>query len=190
VYRKPHLRIELVSNAQVVDVTRKEADVFLSFFNRAQRGLRSTLLGSFSLFLYCSKDYLRRNGRPRSRSDLGRHTFVGYIDDLLAIDAVRWLDEVIVAPRMSFQSNSVFAQCNAAAQGMGIALLPTFVACGVRGLERVLPGNISIRREVWASVRTEHGHLARIKSVMEFLKYVFARDVDFLDGKVDEISNT
>jgi DNA-binding transcriptional LysR family regulator len=184
----PHMRIELVSNPQVVDLNRKEADVFLSFFNPAKRGLRSILIGGFSLFLYGSKEYLRRNGKPRSRSELGRHVFVGYIDDLLAIDAVRWLDEVILSPRMSFRSNSVFAQCNAAAQGMGIVLLPTFVACGVRGLERVLP-EISIRREVWASVRTEHAHLARIKTVLDFLKHVFVRDAAFLDGKTSQISN-
>jgi DNA-binding transcriptional LysR family regulator len=185
----PGIKIELVSNPQVVDVNRKEADIFISFFNPATRGLRSTLIGNFSLFLYCSKEYLQRVGRPRSRADLGRHVFVGYIDDLLAIDAVRWLDEVIMTPKMSFHSNSVIAQCNAAVQGMGIVLLPTFVACGVDGLERILSDKISIRRDVWASVRTEHGQLTRIKSVMEFLKYVFARDTDFLSGKKQEILN-
>jgi DNA-binding transcriptional LysR family regulator len=186
----PAMKIELVSNPQVVDLNRKEADVFLSFFNPATRGLRSILVGSFSLFLYCSKDYLRRNGKPRSRADLPRHVFVGYIDDLLAIDAVRWLDEVILSPRMSFQSNSVLAQCNAAAQGMGIVLLPTFVACGVHRLERILADNVSIRRQVWASIRTEHGHLVRINTVLDFLKYIFARDSDFLDGKSGNISDT
>ena len=185
----PAIKIELVSNPQVVDLNRKEADVFLSFFNPATRGLRSTLVGNFSLFLYCSKDYLKRHGRPRRRSDLAEHVFVGYVDDLLAIDAVRWLDEVITAPRFSFQSNSVFAQRNAALQGMGIVLLPTFVASGVDGFERILDDEVSIHREVWVSARTEHSHLARIKAVMAFLKYIFARDVDFLRGKIDNISN-
>ena len=186
----PSMKMELVSIPQAADLNRKEADVFLSFFNPGKRGLRSVLVGSFSLFLYCSKEYMRRNGKPRGRSDLSRHDFVGYIDDLLAIDAVRWLDEVIVSPRMVFKSNSVFAQCNAAVQGMGIVLLPTFVATGVRGLDRVLGDEVSIRREVWASVRTEHGHLARMKTVLEFLKYIFARDADFLDGRTEEIANT
>jgi DNA-binding transcriptional LysR family regulator len=185
----PGIRIELVSNPQVVDLNRKEADIFLSFFNPATRGLRSTLVGNFSLFLYCSKDYLARRGRPRRRTDLTKHVFVGYVDDLLAIDAVRWLDEVIMTPRFSFQSNSVFAQRNAALQGMGIVLLPTFVASGVDGLERILDDEVSIRRDVWVSARTEHGHLARIKSVMAFLKHIFARDVDFLCGKTDVISD-
>jgi DNA-binding transcriptional LysR family regulator len=119
---------------------------------------------------------------------LAKHVFVGYIDDLLAIDAVRWLDEVIMTPRFSFHSNSVFAQRSAAVQGMGIVLLPTFVASGVDGLERILDGEVSIRREVWASARSEHGHLARIKAVMAFLKYIFARDVDFLTGEKDTLS--
>jgi DNA-binding transcriptional LysR family regulator len=185
----PDVRIELVSNPQVVDLNRKEADIFLSFFNPATRGLRSTLVGNFSLFLYCSKDYLKRHGRPRRRTDLTKHVFVGYIDDLLAIDAVRWLDEVIMTPRYSFQSNSVFAQRNAALQGMGIALLPTFVASGVEGLERILDEEVSIRRDVWVSARTEHGHLPRIKAVTAFLKHIFARDVDFLGGKTDVISD-
>ena len=183
----PGIKIELVSNPQVVDLNRKEADVFLSFFNPATRGLRSTLVGNFSLFLYCSKDYLKRYGRPRRRADLVKHAFVGYVDDLLAIDAVRWLDEVIMTPRFSFQSNSVFAQRNAALQGMGIVLLPTFVASGVPGLERILDDEISIRRDVWVSARTEHGHLARIKAVMAFLKDIFAQDNDKQTGKTDRI---
>jgi len=84
----------------------------------------------------------------------------------------------------------VYAQCNAAAHGMGIVLLPTFVACGVPGLERVLPDSTSIRREVWASVRTEHGHLSRIKTVLQFLEYIFVRDAAFLEGRADDICQT
>ena len=103
----PGVKIELVSIPQAVDLNRKEADVFLSFFNPDARGLKSALFGAFSLFLYCSKDYLRRHGTPRTREDLDGHVFVGYIDDLLAINAVRWLDEVVTAPTMSFHSNSV-----------------------------------------------------------------------------------
>jgi DNA-binding transcriptional LysR family regulator len=183
----PNVKIELVSIPQAVDLSRKEADVFLSFFNPDARGLKSTLFGTFSLFLYCSKDYSRRHGAPRTREDLDAHVFVGYIDDLLAINAVRWLDEVVTAPDMSFHSNSVFAQCNAAVSGLGIALLPTFVGEGVAGLQRILPENVSVQREVWVSVRTEQSHLSRIKAATQFLKHIFAHDADFLLGKTSRL---
>jgi len=183
----PNVKIELVSIPQAVDLSRKEADVFLSFFNPDARGLKSTLFGTFSLFLYCSKDSLRRHGAPRTREDLDAHVFVGYIDDLLTINAVRWLDEVVTAPDVSFHSNSVFAQCNAAVSGLGIALLPTFVGEGVAGLQRILLENVSVQREVWVSVRTEQSHLSRIKAATQFLKHIFAHDVDFLLGKTSRL---
>ena len=183
----PNIKIELVSIPQAVDLNRKEADVFLSFFNPDARGLKSALFGTFSLFLYCSKDYLRRHGTPRTREDLDAHVFVGYIEDLLAINAVRWLDEVVTAPAMSFHSNSVFAQCNAAVSGLGIALLPTFVGEGVPGLQRILADKVSVQRDVWVSVRTEQSHLSRIKAATQFLKHILMRDVDFLIGKTAKL---
>jgi DNA-binding transcriptional LysR family regulator len=184
------IKIELVSIPQAVDLNRKEADIFLSFFNPNAQGLKSSLFGKFSLFLYCSKEYLRQHGMPRNREDLDRHVFVGYIDDLLAINAVRWLDEVVTAPTISFHSNSVIAQCNAAVAGLGIALLPTFVAVRVPGLQRILSDKVCVHRDVWVSVRTEQSHLSRIKSVTQFLKYIFTRDVDFLSGKTDKLATS
>ena len=106
---------------------------------------------------------------------------------MLTINAVRWLDEVVTAPDVSFHSNSVFAQCNAAVSGLGIALLPTFVGEGVAGLQRILPENVSVQREVWVSVRTEQSHLSRIKAATQFLKHIFAHDVDFLLGKTSRL---
>jgi DNA-binding transcriptional LysR family regulator len=182
--------IELVSIPQTVDLSRKEADMFISFYNPNSRGLKSALFGNFSLFLYCSPDYLRKHGTPHNLEQLQSHTYVGYIDDLLAIHAVRWLDEVVLNPKMSFQSNSILAQRNAAAEGMGIVLLPTFVAAGVSGLQRVLPEQISARREIWVSVRTEQSHLARIKTVTQFMKHIVNADADFLMGKTERLDNS
>jgi DNA-binding transcriptional LysR family regulator len=183
----PDVKIELVSIPQAVDLNRKEADVFLSFFNPDARGLKSALFGTFSLYLYCSKEYLGRYGAPRRREDLDAHVFVGYIDDLLVINAVRWLDEVVTAPAMSFHSNSVFAQCNAAVSGLGIALLPTFVGEGVPGLQRILTDKVSVQRDVWVSVRTEQSHLSRIKAATQFLKHIFTLDAEFLVGKTSRL---
>ncbi len=178
-----NVKIELVSIPQMVDLSRKEADIFLSFFDPHLPGLMSQKIAEFALFLFASESYLRKHGVPSSRADLCEHVFVGYIDDLLAIDAVRWLDDVISAPRISFHSNSIIAQCSAALAGTGIVLLPTFVAAGVHGLIRILPEEVDVRREVWLSVSVEQSHLRPIRSVTRFLTHIFERDRDFLMGK-------
>jgi DNA-binding transcriptional LysR family regulator len=183
----PNVKLELVSIAQAVDLSRKEADIFLSFFNPNAPGLISSLYSSFNLHLYASPEYIRRHGMPRSREDLKDHVFVGYIEDLLAINAVKWLDDIIAVPKMSFHSNSIIAQCSAAVCGLGIALLPTFVGTGIAELQRILPDQISTSREVWISVRTEQNYLTRIKGVIQFLKYIFDKDQAFLLGRTDKL---
>ena len=113
----PNVKVELVSMPQPADLSRKEADIFLSFFNPRLPGLSSRKVADVALFLYCSESYARVHGLPRSLDDLKDHVFIAYIDDLLAIDAVRWLDDLIKSPKVSFYSNSILAQCNAATAG-------------------------------------------------------------------------
>jgi DNA-binding transcriptional LysR family regulator len=181
----PNVKVELVSMPQPADLSRKEADIFLSFFNPRLPGLSSRKVADVALFLYCSESYARVHGLPRSLDDLRDHVFIAYIDDLLAIDAVRWLDDLIKSPKVSFYSNSILAQCNAATAGVGIAMLPTFVAADVPGLMRVIPEEAVVRREIWISVRKEQGALTRIRSVTKFLTHVFETDRQFLLGEIE-----
>ena len=181
----PNVKVELVSMPQPADLSRKEADIFLSFFNPRLPGLSSRKVADVALFLYCSESYARVHGLPRSLDDLKDHVFIAYIDDLLAIDAVRWLDDLIKSPKVNFYSNSILAQCNAATAGAGIAMLPTFVADGVPGLMRVIPDEAVVRREIWISVRKEQGALTRIRSVIKFLTHIFEADRPFLLGEAE-----
>ena len=73
----PGVKIELLSIPQTVDLSRKEADIFLSFFNPKAQGLKSTALGEFALFLYAAKAYAQKYGMPKNSADLANHTFVG-----------------------------------------------------------------------------------------------------------------
>jgi DNA-binding transcriptional LysR family regulator len=92
------------------------------------------------------------------------------------------LDELITAPKMSFTSNSILAQSNAAAGGLGIVLLPTFVGAHVSSLHRVLP-EVSVLRDVWVSVRSEQRYQPRTKAVTRFLRHILEEDREFLRGK-------
>jgi DNA-binding transcriptional LysR family regulator len=170
-----------------VDLSRNEADVFLSFFNPRAPGLTSKRVGSVAMHLYCSPAYARRRGTPQTLADLAEHDFVGYIEELLTIDAVRWLDDLVENPRMVFHSNSILAQCNAAIGGLGIVMLPTFVASAAHGLQRLFP-DLAVQRDVWLSVRTEQSHLRRIRTVTKFLSHIFENDREYLLGQRSAIS--
>ncbi|MBB2999037.1 MAG: hypothetical protein V4793_17550 [Paraburkholderia tropica] len=44
------------------------------------------------------------------------------MNDLIQLDTVRWLDEVVSNPRLSFQSSSMIAQLFAAMSAAGIVM--------------------------------------------------------------------
>ena len=74
----PNLTVELLTSPQTVSVNRREADLFLSFFQPTGQGMVSERLGCFKLGLYASQDYLDQNGMPQNPSDLGaqlRHLY-------------------------------------------------------------------------------------------------------------------
>jgi DNA-binding transcriptional LysR family regulator len=172
----PNLTVELLTSPQTVSVNRREADLFLSFFLPPGQGMVSERIGCFQLGLYASQNYLDRNGIPGSASDLGKHSFITYIDDLIQLDSVRWLDDIVKKPPISFYSNSMIAQMNAAAGGLGLVLLPSFATAGRDDLVPVLHHGMSTTREVWINVHTDLQFVPRIRAVSNFLKSTFKAD--------------
>ena len=172
----PNLTVELLTSPQTVSVNRREADLFLSFFLPSGLGMVSERIGCFQLGLYGSRSYLDQNGMPASVADLAKHSFITYIDDLIQLDSVRWLDDIIKKPPISFHSNSMIAQMNAAAGGLGLILLPSFAAAGRDDLVPVLHHKTSTAREVWINVHTDLQFVPRIRAVSGFLKSTFKAD--------------
>ena len=172
----PDLTIELLTSPQTVSVNRREADLFLSFFQPTAQGMVSERLGCFQLGLYGSRNYLDARGTPESPVDLARHDFVTYIDDLIQLNSIRWLDDIIKNPTISFHSNSMIAQMNAAAGGLGLVLLPSFAAGGRDDLVPVLHDRMSTSRQIWINVHSDLQFVPRIRAVSSFLKSIFKAD--------------
>ena len=178
--RYPHLGLELMTSPQLVNVSRREADILLSFFKPTGRGLDSECIGSFALSLYGAQSYFDRYGEPETVEDLANHRFLTYVEDLIQVDAVRWLAEVCPDPVIAFSSNSMLAQMAAASSGLGLVLLPRFSVVKENELRPVLKEKVVVYRELWLSVHMDLRYSARIKAVMNYLKEIVANDAEFL----------
>ena len=179
--------MELVTSAQTVYVHKREADLFVSFFQPPGPGLISERIGKFRLGLFASQAYLDSHGIPASLRDLGDHWFVSYIEDLIQVDSVRWLADVIEEPKVAFHSNSMIAQMNAAAGGLGIVMLPSFATNNRPDLIPVLPGVAMTAREVWLNVHSDLQFAPRIRAVRAFLKNTLKRDPDMQTTLADGV---
>lgn len=174
--RQPGITIELVTSSNDVRISHREADLFLGFFEPHGPNLRIEKIGQFQLYLYAHAEYLSTRGTPTLVSDLQHHSFVGYIDDLIQLDAVRWLDDAISSPSISFHSTSMLSQMFSAAAGGGIVMLPAFAKAERFGLVQILTEQIDVRRAIWMSSHQYLQRVPRIRAVASFLTEIMARD--------------
>lgn len=178
----PEITVELVTASNWINLSKREADILISFPRPNGHRLCCKKIGEFALRLYASPAYLAERGRPTSLTDLEAHDFVDYIGDLVQISAVRWLSDVVRRPRVVFRSSSLVAQYHAALAGQGIAMLPSFVAGRDHRLLPVLGTGAMVKRDFWLSVHEELSHIGRVGEVERFLTKLIQDDQPFLNG--------
>ncbi len=182
IQRYPSVLVELITDYRMLDLSRREADVFLSFFRPAGKRLSIQKLGEFKVWVFASPAYLDRNGVPTSAAELEKHRFVDFIDELIHVRENRWLSDILRPQTTILRSTSLVAQFMWASKGVAIAMLPTYVAANNENLVPVMPELFTVR-DIWLSVHADLLHIARIKAIMSFLKQRVADDRDFLMGE-------
>lgn len=181
--QQPSVRVELVTASHWINLSKREADILISFPKPQGRRISVEKIGEFALHLYATSGYLKRAGVPRTIDDLKQHRLIDYIDELVQISSVRWLSDIIQEPPADFRSTSLVAQYHAAAAGLGIAMLPNFVAAHDKRLVRVLEDTVVVKRDFWLAVHQDLLHLVRVREVMAFLTRLIDEDRDFLLGR-------
>lgn len=178
--RHPGLTVELVTSPALFNLTKREADISLSFV--PVRGPRLTIrrVGGFALFLYAAPAYLERHGIPAGPEDLARHRFVDYVEDLVQIPEVHWLLDVVSSPQVSFRSSSMYAQATAAANGAGLVLLPAFAGEMDSRLVPVLKPQVRTERPIYLAAHDDLAWMPRVREIVRFLEELVHGDQQFL----------
>ncbi len=107
--RYPGLEVELVAVPRFVSILNREAEISIHLERPAADMLVTRKLTDYRLALYASQAYLDRAPPLRSREDLGRHAWIGYVDDLLFSQELMFLNSFCRNPQVVFHSTSVIA---------------------------------------------------------------------------------
>jgi DNA-binding transcriptional LysR family regulator len=179
--RYPGLEVELVAVPRFVSILNREAEISIHLERPAADMLVTRKLTDYRLALYASQEYLDRSPALRSREDLGRHAWIGYVDDLLFSQELMFLNSFCRNPRVVFHSTSVIAQQQAARAGLGIAVLPCYMASADPGLVPLLPEE-SIQRSYWISTRRELHKSVRLRVLWDYVVQLCEREQGLLLG--------
>jgi DNA-binding transcriptional LysR family regulator len=165
----PDIEIELVAETRRMSLSKREADIAISFSRPDSGRLIAWKLCDYRLRLFASRDYLAGYPPITSIDDLAQHDFVSYIEDLIEMPELRFFDNTIKNAHVVFRSTNVSAQFNAILEGLGLGLVHCFMAQREKSLQVVLPAQVSVERTYWLLVHEDLRHVARVDAVCQFL---------------------
>jgi len=129
----PDIRLQLLLDDEVLNLTMREADVAIWFGPPTQQDLVRRRLFTVHYHTYASTDYVKRFGKPKGFDELDRHRILTYGGILPSpFKEMNWLETAGRDGRgvrePALRINSLLALREAVLQGVGIAVLPDYLA--------------------------------------------------------------
>jgi DNA-binding transcriptional LysR family regulator len=177
--KHPGIVVEIVTAMLVSNLTKREADISIGLVRPTGPRLIARRLAYCDVHLYAGESYIARHGEPKSLEELGQHSFVDYIEDLIEIPATKWLREAVGQKHVVYRSTSPLSQLNAVAAGIGIGMFPAYMVEGQPSLKRILPGEISAEREFWIAIHEDLKNVPRMAAVFNFIKHTVQANHSF-----------
>ena len=171
-YRQyPDLMIDLMLEERVLDLPMREADVAIRMKEPSQADLIRKKLMTVQMRLYATQDYIDRVGTPTSLEDLAPHRLISQAASSTQVAAGAGLVNMLlthpVGSRLTV--NNYFGVLQGVLNGLGIGVLPNYVAQGEPQLVRVLPDIESVEVPVYLAYPEELRHSKRIGAFRDFV---------------------
>lgn len=170
----PDMKLTILLSDQELDLAMREADVAIRVREPVQADLIRRRLFTMHFHAYASPAYLKRYGEPKTLGDLDNHRILTYGSQaqnyLGNINSLHFAGRDPKNPRPSTLTvNNISALRRAVENGVGIAVLPDYLALSETGLVRILPQADMPETDCYFVYPEELKNVARVSVFRDFL---------------------
>ena len=166
----PELNIDLLLLPRFANLANREADLGITLDPPNTGRYVVTRLASFRMYVYGAPSYLSQHPSIQQHADLQQHDFVDYVQDRLASSGLNYMNELGFTPRRRLCCTSMAAQCEAAAQGLGLIFAPPYAVPDDGRLVPVLHHSFYAERNFCLAAPSDLYRLRRVHTVWNFLR--------------------
>jgi DNA-binding transcriptional LysR family regulator len=166
--KHPSLEVELIPVPMYYSLSKREIDILITVKRPAAGRYIARKLTQYKLGLFATREYLENRQEIIKREDLRGHRFVGYIDDLLFDQDLRFMEEFYPGVTPIFRTSTVIGQLSAVVAGAGIGVIPYFMAHAEKNLVPVLPDQ-NIERSYWLQFNPDSKQITRVRMTIDFI---------------------
>ena len=191
----PNIQIDLLHFSRFVKISRNEADIAIAVEHPKSTSMIITKLCDYKLQLYVHASYLNQcNNQQIPLANLAQQKWVSYVDNLLFTEELSYAKELDTylteSTKTAFSSTSIISQYSAIKSGLGIGILPCFLADKDKSLIKLHPTKINIVRSFWLVTHPESKRLSHVSTAWEYLKQLVKEHETLLMPNEIDISQT
>jgi DNA-binding transcriptional LysR family regulator len=165
----PRIQLVLTIDNRVLDLGRREADIALRTRRPTDAMLFGRKLAGIAWAVYGHPARSRAVRREARTFNFARHAVIGWDEPGARIVASDWVAAHVPAERIVYRSNSLVNQLMAVRAGVGIALLPCYLADPDAGVRRLTAPIAEISGELWIVTHKDLRETARIRAFLSIM---------------------
>jgi DNA-binding transcriptional LysR family regulator len=167
----PRIDVHILVGTRQRDLTRGEAELAVQSPRPRQKDLVALRIGRTTLALYASRTIVPSvRWRITNRDTLRGLRLLTYTSAFQMLQEAKWFQAVLSSAGAYMETNSTHALLAAARAGVGVAVLPGFVARWHDDLVDVSDGVAS--HDVWLITHPEFRRDPKVRATAEFLKRI------------------
>lgn len=175
----PGIELGLIASSEMLNLTKREADVAIRTTERPPDHLVGRRLFAYTNAIYASVAYLAEHDVTASPPTL---SWVGWTERTPFPEWVKASPYPLVPAR--HQVNDVKLQFEAVKAGLGIGILPCFLADREPTLRRLPPGSPRPGREIWLLTHADLRHTARVRAFFDYMAEAITVRRALIEGRL------
>jgi len=178
--RYPDLVIEVITDISTVNVHRRDADIAVRMVKPERGNVSVRRIGTLGYGLYGSADYVDRRVQRENRANFENDAFISWNEIHADLPAAQWVDRVLRGRKPAITTTSLSTQIAAAVGGMGLAVIPHFLAAHA-GLV-CLWHDIGIDQPIYLVIQSDLTQSRRTRALADFLSDLVIKNKNKLSG--------
>jgi len=174
----PKVAIELGLANQTVDLLRRDADIAVRMVAPSQKALLARKVGSVSLGLHATRQYLDKYGVPRHLGELSQHAMIGFDTAPPPARILKSLPLKITRETFALRCDNDLGQLAALRAGFGIGACQYGIARREPALVPILVEQLSFDMELWVVMHENLKKVKRMRLMFDHLVSGLSRFVE------------
>lgn len=181
--RHPNMQWVVTTENRLLSLTNREVDLAIRLIATDKGGLASERLGAIAHGVYAAPSYVAARGLDPASPDLSGHDLLAYDDWFIEqYSDFGWLERHCPNAEIVFRCDCFYTLLAMAEAGMGLVVLPRFIANRVPALVSIDVG-AALSQDVWLAFHRDLAESPRLLPAMAHIRDAFVRNAPFLAGE-------